>query len=136
MIYILYFSSNFGILNIYFTHLYFICFYTITFIYLLLYNFYVFQKQPQFSLFFMGLFMAELVYDTCDAIEMLWYLFGYLQLQTALLHATGILLLICKFLYLFSLLFFFIHLSFFAFCLSVFDKLFPVEKASALFAER
>ncbi|XP_072759719.1 uncharacterized protein [Anoplolepis gracilipes] len=51
-------------------------------------------KQPQFSLLFMGLFMAELVSDTCDAIEMLWYLFGELPLQTALLHAAGILLLI------------------------------------------
>ncbi|XP_070155703.1 uncharacterized protein [Polyergus mexicanus] len=51
-------------------------------------------KQPQFSLPLMGLFLAELVYDFCDAIEMVWYLFGYLRLQTALFYAAGILLLI------------------------------------------
>ncbi|GAB1869409.1 hypothetical protein CAJAP_10488 [Camponotus japonicus] len=54
----------------------------------------VILKQPQFSLPLMGLFMAELVCDSCNAIEMVWYLFGYLRLQTALLYATGILLLI------------------------------------------
>ncbi|XP_029670934.1 uncharacterized protein LOC115240103 isoform X1 [Formica exsecta] len=51
-------------------------------------------KQPQFSLPLMGLFLAELVYDSCDAIEMVWYFFGYLRLQTALLYAAGIFLLI------------------------------------------
>ncbi|XP_029173344.1 uncharacterized protein LOC114942197 [Nylanderia fulva] len=51
-------------------------------------------KQPKFSWPLMSLFMAELVYDSCDAIEMVWYLFGYLRLQTALLYAAGILLLI------------------------------------------
>lgn len=66
-------------------------------------DYYAFQKRPQFSLPFIGFFSAELVCDFCDVVVMIWYLFEYLPIQTALLYATGLLLLICKYLHPFFL---------------------------------
>ncbi|XP_020289784.1 uncharacterized protein LOC109857661 [Pseudomyrmex gracilis] len=51
-------------------------------------------KQPHFSLPLLGLFLTELVCDSCNAVVTIWYLFEYLKLQTALFYATGFLLLI------------------------------------------
>ncbi|XP_011641669.1 uncharacterized protein LOC105430048 [Pogonomyrmex barbatus] len=54
----------------------------------------VIMKRPRFSLPFIGLFLTELVCDFCDAIVMIWYLFKYLQIQTALFYVTGLFLMI------------------------------------------
>nr|XP_012219865.1 PREDICTED: uncharacterized protein LOC105670743 [Linepithema humile] len=62
----------------------------------------IISKRPQFSLPLMGLFMAEMMCDSCDAIVTMWYLFRHLGLQTALFYTTGLFLLICKFLYFFT----------------------------------
>lgn len=67
------------------------------------------QKRPHFSLPLLSLFLTELVCDSCNAVVTIWYLFEYLQLQTALFYTTGFLLLICKSLS--SILYFFANTS-------------------------
>ncbi|XP_011170084.2 uncharacterized protein LOC105203046 [Solenopsis invicta] len=54
----------------------------------------IIMKRSQFSLPFIGLFLAELVCDFCNVIITIWYLFEYLRMQTALIYAAGLLLLI------------------------------------------
>ncbi|XP_011700763.1 PREDICTED: uncharacterized protein LOC105457665 [Wasmannia auropunctata] len=54
----------------------------------------IIMKRPQFSLPFIGFFLAELVCDFCDVVIMIWYLFEYLQIQPALFYTAGLLLLI------------------------------------------
>ncbi|XP_012523298.1 uncharacterized protein LOC105829173 [Monomorium pharaonis] len=54
----------------------------------------IIMKQPKFSLPFIGFFLTELVCDFCDMVIMIWYLFKHLQIQTALLYAASLLLMI------------------------------------------
>ncbi|KAL0122991.1 hypothetical protein PUN28_007559 [Cardiocondyla obscurior] len=54
----------------------------------------IIMKRPQFSLPFIGFFLAGLVCDFCDMIIVIWYLFKHLRMQIAFLYAAGFILLI------------------------------------------
>ncbi|XP_019696828.1 uncharacterized protein LOC109503802 [Harpegnathos saltator] len=52
------------------------------------------SKRPQFSLPLMGFFLAEMMYDFCNIVVMIWLVLKNLQLQTALPYSAMLLLMI------------------------------------------